>query len=1003
MAINIGLATKQYYHVDSIGCQYPRGRVAAFSKAIHLHDVTINEMFKSLLKNTVMWSRVNRGRNKIAYFDTEDDEFNTALQALLQSIPGSVVIKLLPWYEEILNNNDETIGCYVLFPNYNPSSGSHMPDLTQNKIRIDVLSNSCGLVIGEWFHYLHSIDIDTKRSFAYHGDGTLSTQPTKDEKHGLFELSPFDFGTYLNIVTPNRLKYVKIKDNDSITRNISSSFYANIKCGETCYRTVGYDSIITRLENILPSQEPDEDLIDTGTPQDIYTTDKFYYLDIYDEVVATTTTTTTTLPPDKQIKMHVADLKLINNCGPYKITLTGEHKDYFLIEDNKLYLTQSNNTPIEYRAKILVEDFFTPKRFKDFIKEYRIKLNRCDAFISLPLNGADPAYSYRIAGNRWGPDDTSNQIITNYEEHSFSGEGTYEDPVEVCIGGQHGDKNVFWMQVNVGGSLYAELTPSTESWSEQDRYCKDKATNQSVTTFSDWGSLYLVSGVDPSQHTSDIGSLKNNLSIPDANFIPLLGSAVAAGNKTVSTSHSITLPPEFENVNTYLLLTYSKDDQISINDDNICAKIFIGTTPPPEPKLSSLTVVFVNSAENSKLNNPDTTNGDRKTVTITGVFGEEATADDYNKTQASVSILNPSTYRFTSSSIEKKPTDFTEGSFNVSHSASLITARLTNYTFGLRNKTIFVYIDGERELIPTTTEAPLETYKVNFINQSYNVAFNIGLSNAGTVLPGDTLTAYWQARPTPDNTGGITYFITYACDTNGCTSTFYRNRNLPLIEVVNTAGNESTCPDDKQSYTPPSSSDVYEYCTSFNTSINEEYYSFSMCDCPLGNCNCSNLTYTGALRMPEGGNEIDVILKGVALPPTTTLPPTTQPPPLPPCDGLILVRCRQNLDCVYQSSTNTCEPRLSTSTNNVEFYTCCEGVTESDIISRVYNLRIGGNAATNEDRKAEIDLYYADKCPAVPDRAFDDCSSPVDGDCDDNIIDETIDAVTCFSSDQLLP
>ena len=47
MAINIGLATKQYYHVDSIGCEYPRGRVAAFSKAIHTHDITTNEMFKS--------------------------------------------------------------------------------------------------------------------------------------------------------------------------------------------------------------------------------------------------------------------------------------------------------------------------------------------------------------------------------------------------------------------------------------------------------------------------------------------------------------------------------------------------------------------------------------------------------------------------------------------------------------------------------------------------------------------------------------------------------------------------------------------------------------------------------------------------------------------------------------------------------------------------------------------------------------------------------------------
>ena len=80
MAKNIGLAGIEYYYVEEAynNCLIPRGRVAAFTKAFHSNDLT-NRYIKRIIKNAILWSAVNKA-NKVVYFDTENETFNSNLE-----------------------------------------------------------------------------------------------------------------------------------------------------------------------------------------------------------------------------------------------------------------------------------------------------------------------------------------------------------------------------------------------------------------------------------------------------------------------------------------------------------------------------------------------------------------------------------------------------------------------------------------------------------------------------------------------------------------------------------------------------------------------------------------------------------------------------------------------------------------------------------------------------------------------------------------------------------
>ena len=101
--------------------------------------------------------------------------------------------------------------------------------------------------------------------------------------------------------------------------------------------------------------------------------------------VSTTTTTTTTKPPSRNIKFKVADVILENYCGPHNITLTGPNTDYFLLENNELFLTENTGQTGIYSININIDDHFIPKRFDTIQQNYTIELGRCDATISKPL------------------------------------------------------------------------------------------------------------------------------------------------------------------------------------------------------------------------------------------------------------------------------------------------------------------------------------------------------------------------------------------------------------------------------------------------------------------------------------------------------------------------------------------------------------------------------------------------------------------------------------------
>lgn len=1023
MAKNIGLAGIEYYYVEEAydNCLIPRGRVAAFTKAFHSTDLT-NRYIKRIIKNAILWSAVNKA-NKVVYFDTENETFNSNLEEILSDIFGTVT-RVGPWYSTQSTGILNDAGCYILFPNYNPQKGNFMPDNIQAYLVDRVFDGRAGLVLGEWFHFLQSLDIPTKRSFSFHGDGTVPSQEEDPEK-GLFTISPFNIPTFANLSKPANSLFSKkqtslspfVPSQDDMGISLPNQFSiknATSSIAGLVYRTVGYNAIFIDIEDVKPSLSAEDSEFIYEDNKIAYDTYIYYYVDSEEELVTTTTTTTTAAPVSPDIKFQVATISDQSSCGPYKLSLAGQHANLFSLEDGKLYLLKDPTKEDQYNIQIKYEDFFTPKRFNDLYKDFTINLRECNAPLSKPIDGSREIWRYRPndAATFW--DLSTGAVTPSKDHHSFTGEGTGEDPLIVELGGSHFDNYVMWIQVNQAGLLSWKIESDTEGnpngsqfSSLLDTYCQSQVVT--LRGNSDWANLYLASGIGltPRQHDGTISNLSYGEGVTLKNIagtdIGIAGSTSLQNQE--NSEYLISFNPESNN-NVYVLFAYSKDKTISIGDDRVKATLLIGTTPPPPPVIEDFTVFYIN-----RIND---TNISVASVTLRQESGEQINDGPFGSftNELDITVTCKSGFRFASDIFFTiVPANSPLSIAIESETDSSVKAKIQPFIMPFGGGSATIYIDGETEIIPTTTPPPRVTYTLAFKNFADETRFSFN----NLIIPPDQTNNTFRYNITAREGEGSTYnisdcnhslYLDYVSTVSS--KTHYTNINLPIVSITDETFLESsfdpdyrTCPEDKI------------------VSIGQ----FESCECNGDSCQdfeildtikvthgyqCFETNRPNRIRidipnLPEGGGVVYIRLDGYTVP-TTTLPPTTPPPTTaPPCDDLILVFCSQELSCVPDG--DNCSPNLSLSSNSIVFDTCCPELSTDDIIRIVYEAKIGSaDGLTTDVMFAAIEEEYSNSCPDIPTEAFSECRSQLsNGSCSNVNNVRTIDSFPCPSEFNPLP
>jgi len=1006
MSKNIGVAGKQFYYVDSQGCKKPRGRVCAFSKALHTVDFNRRYMIR-LIKNAILWSNMDKG-NKLFYFDTENDNFNSKIESLCSSI-GFTVTKIEPWYAKDDSFDDHTTetnkaSVYLLFPSYNPRGGSFMPDLVQHRLMEEVQVWSKGLVICEWFHYMQSIDSPNKRSFSFHGDGTLSSQAEADDTKGLFTLSPFDFDDFIDIEKPDDTIWSQGSSNDSMDYGLHNFFSYSNRAGSGYY-TAGYNGIFSEIYRITDDSQV------------------FRYIDP-NEILTTTSTTTTTVAPvdDADIRFRVATIREGEATGPYLKTLEGQHANLFELRDNEIFLIKSPDRPATYNLKIKYSDFFKEKRFPDFYKPITLSVNDCGAPITLPYRifqgetrDRRSTYGfYSDCKDLW--DRPSGVYYPLDGSWSVSGEGTPESPFVAKLSATHCQNPALWMQINEPGQLTWSLKSSTESLSNTNNYCSGDITL--TTQNSDFASLHVVSGeILPSSHNKVIKDYGKD-AFPNPNTIYNAQWSVesivegVAGSGIVRSGTDTKLLNFNKNsgsFNVYVVLGFSKDDKISYLDDEVEATLIIGTTPAPVPEDATFDIIIINRVAGTVLSGATDNRSERSITEQEGitVTGKPEQNISISITDSTMELVDPLQYTF----IPANALSITTGS-------SSLSATINDFIMPAGGGSCIIYIDGQLTPKPTTTQPPRATNKIIFKNMAYETTFNF---KDLIILPYDpTLNNLYEytyngavgtgsTKDQGDCTGNN--FMTYSPNSDDFE---YRSSHVPILSAT-----------DDQFDAPAGSTNEYISCE--QTDIGTEIIStllYYHCDnntetfdmgedgisVKYGKSACSGSSSSNPLPIKiglpdivEGGLTIYVRLDGspVAKPPPTTQPPvTTQAPTTTeePCDDLILVLCEQTLVC--ELSGSECVPNLSQSSNTIKFDTCCNHLSEADIIRRVYTVILEQEAGSTDTvlLKQAIDSHYAaNGCPSTPTEAFVDCSE-ISGSCSTVTAIRTLAAVSCYGA-----
>ena len=403
-----------------------------------------------------------------------------------------------PWYEpdtSNLNTYDRAL-CHIILPSSNAKYGLRMPDERQAEIIRNVADMSanaqdqdsqnnrpndfynanspdfrgCGLITFEWFHYLQKVrpggafTIQDPNNYVelYSPDDVVHRGMAKSASQlvhtvsGVYDLTPIDIDNNPIILSAaESIRYSKTK------LDIENHFYQSLEDTlglgvpdiielEPTIETESYDASMSRLA-VLKNNE-------------LVKSEGIYITNVRANVVATTTTTTTTTTtrePGEETKVAVGGINILESCGPYDMSITGRDAEYFLLENNIIYLVTTNVPVGVLKIDILLEDHFRPKRFEDVKRPFEIEFDQCKAPIvaNRTANSAIPAYSYRppqsedfseefdidVTDYLWSVTRPS-LSITPFTDYNFTGEGTEDKPFKVCLGGGHYDANTFWMK-----------------------------------------------------------------------------------------------------------------------------------------------------------------------------------------------------------------------------------------------------------------------------------------------------------------------------------------------------------------------------------------------------------------------------------------------------------------------------------------------------------------------------------------------------------------------------
>lgn len=1053
-----------------------RGRIGAFTKAISFQDLNNDLIFQRLFLNSIHWCHRKNKINAII-LNTEDSVFNTKLSELISSA-GYNPVFVNPWYTYTGSLANSDTAFFILFPSYNPFGGLRMPDSGQNAILQTVNNFGAGLLLCEWFHYLHSLP--SKRSFKF---------STSDG--GLHTLSPLKFTN--EIITysyPDSITFSKNILQDSLSYTIPEEFTIITEGFE-----VGYEGVISQISEVKDGAEI------------------FYFTDVFAKGT-TTTTTTTTIKPEQNIKFKVAEIDLIDYCGPHTVSIKGPSKDFFILEGKDLFLTEDTGTTGIYDITVSVEDFFRPKRFSDYEQDYRLELIKCDPPLSKPLDGSGPAFSWRENyTDTWGAA-APYGIIRPFNDYSFLGEGTPEDPVVAWLGGQHGDSNALWIQINKSGRLSYALRASSEN--------------------DDIGSLWIVSGIAPYQHEQSYydefyfqdpfgpmipGDTSNLLQLSGSEAFPPIGQTFAERDVDISKQHfaNFNQCAEWNNQEGNVTSVgtnggpsyYGTYDQagnvaewtegIALNQRVVRGGSWntteISTLSALSRILSNPSVISseigfrVASSGNPYLFNDFVTVGNLGNASDSTSYGSvlyeysigkyEVTNNEYvqflNYVAASSDINSVYVSSMTDNSRGGIIRNGQQGSYSYSSKTNMGNkpVNFVNWYSAIR------YINWLHNNKPSGIQSLLTTENGSY-DLSEGVANPTRKNNAKYFLPSENewyKAAYYKGG---NISAGYWDFPTQSDQAPRCLSskingegsdvktfivlTFYKDRKLSrdddkinLIAFIGTTTTTTTTTSTTTTTTtttpPPITTPppLYTYTINIIDNITNGYPSTSQVNITVPVFTHVPCNYGGTygfdiisdspdlffvdvptvyivgtspesnidppLRvfpvyswwygsgsyfinrfcfqldsMPVNGGEKTIVVTGIAVTTTTTTTTTSTTTTTPkPCDNLIYVLCKQTLKCLKVS--NSCEPNLSQSTNEIVLDTCCN-LSQQQML----------NIAIQYYGKTPIE-QFGSLCSSIPTEAFSDCASPDNnGNCQDTINYETLDTIPCFfGSEQPLP
>lgn len=943
--------------IGAAGRRYGKGRVAALTKAINLENLNVSneDFFIRMFKNIILWTKSDMytgnfqggqygARNSVAILRNDNTQFDTRMQEVLQSMNHGATL-LDPWYERgpfTGNSWGTKYGVIIVIPSYSALDGQKMRDDTQRQILDDVYNYGTGLVIAEWFHLLNSLP--NKRSFEYDDPSSISPIVGLEDNGrvaGLVDASPFVIGND-NVVfsDADRIVY-NVRDlNDDTSFAISPTFQLNNFALDT-----PFEGHISQLGNVK-----DDAIVfwDTDLPAEATTT--------------TTTTTTTTEVPYEDIKLKVGEFYLENVCGPQKLYLSGEDKDFFLMEGREIFLTKNIEEPVELNFDIVAEDYFENERFSRVVEHMTINLIECDKPITLPKNGSRPAYSYRnpqsgTFSRVWG-ENAPNEIIAPYTEYTFEGQGLLEKPAVVCLGGKHNDNNVFWMQINEGGEYNV-------------KYTKDLAITDCV-------SMWLIentptSNTHPMQHESSFAQWASDSELNGGATITRLWNVGLTGgyycgqgenNFTFNVDQPMAVDPIDQNVlltgEAYLVFELSKNLYVSDFTDTACATVIFGaTTTPPPPEYDF--VVFIEN------NTPN--------LEVVDLNGDPITAFKFT----SIASTAPGVDR---ESFIVRTTEIGEIFEN------LLVQESSNYiTTGLRNnfnttKTIDVYLQemptngGQATIVitgagvtttqpPTTPPPPTFPVTVTIIDDLNLVYLNTYIANVNLPQGGPYQIQFnWYVN------SGFEYRPGQAATANP-----YQYYDRPTITEIISEDTPGMV-----SLPTPTPASGGAGTISVGRGISGGGAS---------SANREGRIYIPVLVPALGGN-VTVRMNGREPVPTTTTTTTTT---LPPCDNTIYVICKQTLYC-SENSQGECVPQ-SNSFQEVIFSTCCP-LTDAEVLDIIKD----HNVASTTD----LNVIYASQCPVNNFELLAPCfAKDANNNCQETIHSEIIDAISCGFNDNPLP